>query len=45
MQCRRFELIVVASLVASGAFAETLSAEADACKATGLIALKQKYPR
>jgi hypothetical protein len=45
MRCRGFELIVIASLAASGAFAETLSPEADACKATGLLALKQKYPQ
>jgi hypothetical protein len=43
--CHRFELIVIASLAASGALAETLAPEADACKATGLIALKQKYPQ
>ena len=42
---RRFKLTLLASLVASAAFAETLSPEADACKASGLLALKQKYPQ
>lgn len=32
-------------MIASAAFAETLSPEADACKASGLLALKQKYPQ
>jgi hypothetical protein len=41
----RFALGLLASLVAGAAFAETLSPEADACKASGLIALKQKYPQ
>jgi hypothetical protein len=41
----RFELTLLASLIASTAFAETLSPEADACKASGLLALKQKYPQ
>ena len=41
----RFELALLASLIASTAFAETLSPEADACKASGLLALKQKYPQ
>ena len=35
----------LASLAAGAAFAETLSPETDACKASGLIALKQKYPQ
>ncbi|MGA8587557.1 MAG: hypothetical protein WB715_27675 [Roseiarcus sp.] len=35
----------MASLAAGAAVAETLSPEADACKASGLIALKQKYPQ
>jgi hypothetical protein len=33
------------ALAAGAAVAETLSPEADACKASGLIALKQKYPQ
>ena len=41
----RFELTLLASLIASTAFGETLSPEADACKASGLLALKQKYPQ
>jgi hypothetical protein len=41
----RFGLALLASLAAGAAFAETLSPEADACKASGLIALKQKYPQ
>ena len=36
---------LLASLAAGAACAETLSPEADACKASGLIALKQKYPQ
>ena len=36
---------LLASLTAGTALAETLSPEADACKASGLIALKQKYPQ
>jgi hypothetical protein len=38
-------LTLLASLIASTAFAETLSPEADACKASGLLALKQKFPQ
>jgi hypothetical protein len=38
-------LTVLASLLATSAFAETLSPEADACKASGLLALKQKHPQ
>jgi hypothetical protein len=41
----RFALVLLASLIASMALAETLSPEADACKASGLLALKQKYPQ
>ncbi len=40
-----FALTLLASLIAGTAVAETLSPEADACKASGLLALKQKYPR
>jgi hypothetical protein len=40
-----FAVAVLASLIATSAFAETLSPEADACKASGLLALKQKYPQ
>jgi hypothetical protein len=36
---------LLASLAAGAACAETLSPETDACKASGLIALKQKYPQ
>src|SRR5579862_676010 len=38
-------LMSLASLIASTASAETLSPEADACKASGLLALKQKFPQ
>jgi hypothetical protein len=41
----RLALGLLASLAAAAAVAETLSPEADACKASGLIALKQKYPQ
>jgi hypothetical protein len=41
----RLALGLLASLAAASAVAETLSPEADACKASGLIALKQKYPQ
>ena len=41
----RIVLGLMASLAAGAAVAETLSPEADACKASGLIALKQKYPQ
>jgi hypothetical protein len=41
----QFGLGLLASLAAGAAVAETLSPEADACKASGLIALKQKYPQ
>jgi hypothetical protein len=40
-----FALAALASLMMSTAVAETLSPEADACKASGLLALKQKYPQ
>src|SRR4249920_3220956 len=36
---------LLASLAAGAACAETLSPEADACKASGLLALKQKFPQ
>ena len=42
---RKIRLGLLASLAAGAACAETLSPEADACKASGLIALKQKYPQ
>src|SRR5271155_3451794 len=41
----RLGLGLLALLAAGAAVAETLSPEADACKASGLIALKQKYPQ
>jgi hypothetical protein len=41
----KFGLGLLALLAAGAAVAETLSPEADACKASGLIALKQKYPQ
>jgi hypothetical protein len=41
----KFGLGLLASLAAGAAVGETLSPEADACKASGLIALKQKYPQ
>ena len=40
-----FALTLLASLIASAACAETVSPEADACKASGLLALQQKYPK
>ena len=44
---RRFKpvLVLLTLAVAGPSLAETLSPEADACKASGLIALKQKYPQ
>ncbi len=42
---RKIVLGLLVSLAAGAACAETLSPEADACKASGLIALKQKYPQ
>jgi hypothetical protein len=41
----RFGLGLIASLAAGTVAAETVSPETDACKASGLIALKQKYPQ
>ena len=41
----KFGLGLLASQAAGAAVAETVSPEADACKASGLIALKQKYPQ
>jgi hypothetical protein len=41
----RFALTFVISLIAGPALAETLSPETDACKASGLLALKQKFPQ
>src|SRR5271156_5224863 len=41
----RLGLGLLASLAAGTAVAETLSPEADACKASGLLALKQKFPQ
>ncbi len=45
MQGRLIKLAVLASLIPGAALADTVSPEADACKASGLIALKQKYPQ
>jgi hypothetical protein len=42
---RAILIVALASTVSTGAFAETLSPEADACKASGLIALKQRSPQ
>ena len=41
----RFALTFLISLIAAPASAETLSPEADACKASGLLALKQRFPQ
>jgi hypothetical protein len=41
----RFALTLLISLMAGPALAETLSPETDACKASGLLALKQKFPQ
>jgi hypothetical protein len=41
----RTKLAFAALLMTSSAFAEPLSPEADACKASSLLALKQKYPQ
>jgi hypothetical protein len=41
----KLPFLVLAALAASPIHAETLSPEADACKASGLIALKQKTPQ
>ena len=40
-----FVLTFLASLITTAASAATLSPEADACKASGLLALKQKHPQ
>jgi hypothetical protein len=45
MTRHRFALTFIVSLIAGPALAETLSPEADACKASGLLALKQKFPQ
>ena len=45
MTRHRFALTFLISLIAGPAVAETLSPEADACKASGLLALKQKFPQ
>ncbi len=37
--------LIVAALAAAPAYAESLSPEADACKASGLLALKQRAPQ
>jgi len=42
---RAILILALASIVSTAAFAETLSPEADACKASGLIALKQRSPQ
>ncbi len=41
----RTKLAFAALLMTSSALAEPLSPEADACKASSLLALKQKYPQ
>jgi hypothetical protein len=41
----KFAVLLFAALFASPAFAQTPSPETDACKASGLIALKQKSPQ
>jgi hypothetical protein len=41
----RFPFVVLAALAASPAYSQTPSPEVDACKASGLIALKQKTPQ
>ena len=43
MTRHRFALTFLISLIAGPALAETLSPETDACKASGLLALKQKF--
>jgi len=40
----KYMILLFAALVAAPALAETPSPEADACKASGLIALKQTLP-
>ena len=41
----KLALLVLAALAASPLHAESLSPEADACKASGLLALKEKAPQ
>src|SRR5258708_13398166 len=45
MARNQFALTLLVSLIAGPALAETLSPETDACKASGLLALKQKFPQ
>jgi hypothetical protein len=45
MTRHRFALTLLISLIVGPALAETLSPETDACKASGLLALKQKFPQ
>jgi hypothetical protein len=45
MTRHRFALTLLILLIAGPAGAETLSPETDACKASGLLALKQKFPQ
>jgi len=45
MTRNRSALAFLISLTVGPALAETLSPEADACKASGLLALKQKFPQ
>ena len=42
---RAIVIAALASAISTAALAETLSPEADACKASGLIALKQRSPQ
>jgi hypothetical protein len=42
---RGIVIAALASTISTAALAETLSPEADACKASGLIALKQRSPQ
>jgi hypothetical protein len=45
MRTRISALAIFASMAATAALADTISPEADACKASGLLALQQKYPQ
>jgi hypothetical protein len=45
MARNQFALTLLVSLIAGPAWAETLSPETDACKASGLLALKQRFPQ
>jgi hypothetical protein len=45
MRQHTFALTFLVSLIAGPAVSETLSPETDACKASGLLALKQKFPQ